>query len=126
MSELVNACRALPNFDTLQVVHFSLTTPPPTRLCWPEQCGGLGCYTEQQKQVLREHIQSVKDVAVNWLKEPETGCQHGEGRRKATLRVIELNSVLTDTPRRPKHGASPIFHLGSVKVEEYGVDSNCP
>ena len=127
--ELVNACKTLPDFDTFQIVHFSITTPPPTRLCWPWQCGGLGSYTEEQKQVLRELIQTVKDVAIDCLKELETGCQQGEGRTKTTLRIIELNSVLTDTPRRLSHGASPIFHLSSVKVEEYGVeglDSNCP
>jgi len=145
MLELVNACRALPNFDTLQIVHFSLSTPPPTRECWPWQCGGLASYTEGQKQALREQIQRVKDLAIDCLKEPEKGCQEGGRKktalrermrgvkdrmvacpkptmgRKTTLRVIELSSVLTDTPRRPKYGASPIFHLGSVKVEEYEV-----
>jgi len=147
-------CKTLPNFDTLQIVHFSLTTPPPTCLCWPWQCGGLGSYTEPQKQVLREQIRCVKELAIDCLKELEAGCQQGEGRKKTalrerimgvndrvvvrskpemgrrrtTLRIIELNSVLTDTPRHLKYGASPIFHLGSVKVEEYDVEglaSNC-
>jgi len=128
MIELVNACKTLPSFDTLQIVHFSFTTAPPTRV-W--EGGGLESYTEQQKQVLREQIQGAKDSAIDCLKELETECQQVEGKKKTTLRVIELSSVFTSTRRHPGYVAtSPIFHLGSVKVEDYDVEgfdsTNCP
>jgi len=146
--ELVNACNALPNFDTLQIVHFSLTTPPPISRCG--QCDGPVSYTEQQKQVLRDQVQGVKDLAVDCLRKPETRHQEGEGRKKMvlrkrgvggvryrtadcpkpktgrkkiTLRVIELDSVLA-LPS-PRAGIPLRFSLGSVRVEEYDVGFDC-
>ena len=106
---------------------------------------GLGPYTEQQKQTLREEMQCVKDWTIDCLKEPETGCREGEGRegavlseqmrcakdwvtsclnpergsKKTTLRVIKLNSALS-LPR-PRPGYPTRFHLDSVKAEEYKV-----
>lgn len=130
--ELVNTCNSLPNFDTLQIVHFSPTKPPPTSPCW--RCNGPGPYAERQKQVLRDRVQGVKDWAIDCLKKPGTRYQEGEGR-KATLRVIELSSVLTlprsSTSFLPRSGCKvPFrFNLGSVKVEEHDVwrfDSNGP
>ena len=59
----------------------------------------------------------MKDWAIDWFTGPETGRQEGGGRQKATLRFIELSSVLAD--RWPDDGIPPRFHLGSVKVEEY-------
>ena len=61
--ELVSACKALLNFNTLQIVHF------------------FG------PKVL---VEGVKDLTVHCLKTPEMGCQEGEGRKKTTLRVIGL------------------------------------
>ena len=82
----------------------------------------------------------MKDWAIDCLKEPEKACQAGEGRKKTalrewmwgvkdrkstigrmktTLRVIELIPAPTKTSRYPRY--SPDFHLGSVKVMEYGV-----
>lgn len=143
--ELVNACKALPNFDTLQIVHFSLTTPPPISRCGG--CDGPGPYTEQEKQTLRDQVQGVKDLAVDCLRKPEKGdgrkkavpkkkqvrgtrCRTVDcpkpktGRKEIKLRVIELSSVLS-LPS-PRAGIPLRFNLGSVKVEEYdvGFDSN--
>lgn len=144
--ELVNACKALPSFDTLQIVHFSLTTPPPISRCG--RCDGPGPYTEQQKQVLRKQVQSVKDLAVDCLRKPEPSDQEEEGRKKGVvkmqirgiryrtidcpkpktgrkmikLRVIELNSVLS-LPS-PRTGIPLRFNLGSVKIDEYDVGSD--
>jgi len=151
--ELVKACKGLPNFDTLQIVYFTLTPPPPTHWCRPWWSSGPGYYSEQREQSLREEIQGVKDWTIDCLKEPETGCQEGEGREKVvlreqmkrvkdrvafrpkskrrrektTLRVIELISALT-LPL-PERGSPMWFHLDFVKVEEYEVwasDSNLP
>jgi len=102
-SELVNACKALPDFDTLQITHFPFIAPLPECLC--------GCrdvsYTEIQESLVG--VKAVKDSVIDCLR-LKAGCQEGEGRKKITLRIIELGS----------ERGSP-FCLSSVKVEEYGV-----
>jgi hypothetical protein len=98
-SELVNACKALPDFDTFQIVH---------------GCGlDYGGEEPQVNRLRREYMKQVdgaRDAAIRCLKEPETGCREGEGRRKTALRVIGLVS-----------GPSQSFYMESVKVEEYEV-----
>jgi hypothetical protein len=97
---LVNACRALPYFDTLQIVHGYRPTYEETDLS-----------VRRRRQVLREHVDSAKDVAINCLKELDTGGLEGEGRKKTTVRVVEL---VAGSPY-------PNFHLNYVRVEEYEV-----
>jgi hypothetical protein len=99
-SELVSACKALPYLDTFQIVY-----------------GYRPMYREadvsvrRRRQVLREHVDSAKDLAISCLKALETGYQEGEGRKKTTVRVIEL------VARSPY----PNFHLDYVRVEECEV-----
>jgi len=91
--ELLGASKALPDFDTLQIVHFLPNTPSPGYMDWWLRNNGL-LPTEQRKQTLREHVRGVKgvkDLAIDCLKRPKTGCQKGGGRKKTTLRVIELS-----------------------------------
>jgi hypothetical protein len=78
-SELVNACKALPDFDTFQIVHGC-------GLAYVE----VGPGEEQRRWVLRENVDGAKDLAINCLKEPETGYREGVGMKKTTVRVIEL------------------------------------
>jgi hypothetical protein len=78
ISELVSACKALPDFDTLQIVHFLGTPLSPSS-------------TEQWEQELTGQ---VKDW-IDHLKKPRTRCREGEGRKKTTLRVIELSPDLS-------------------------------
>ena len=137
--KVVDACTKLPNFDTLQIVHFSLATPPPIRQCW--LCGDPGTYTEEQKQVLRNRVRGAMDLAIDCLKKPKVGYQEGvgrektalkeqrkgvkdraadglksdTGRKKITVRVIELSSVFG--PPSPQTGLPSRSSLGSVKVE---------
>jgi len=111
-SELVNACKLLPDFDTLQIAHFPFVTLFPKCPCGWFLCGGPTIETRepwagQQRQI--SGMKAVKDSVMDCLK-PKAGCQEGEGRKKTMLRIIELGSE-----RR-----SPFF-LGSVKVEEYEV-----
>jgi hypothetical protein len=98
-SELVNACKALPDFDTLQIAHV---------------CGLTFCATgpsvRQGRRELKEHVGCAKDSAISCLRELETGCQEREGRRKITVRAIELVAGST----------YPAF-LDSVRVGEYEV-----
>ena len=109
MSELVVACKALPNFDALQVVRGTII--PPRRACW---CGWGGCVSrmnssEQQERALRKQTEDMKDWAIDCLKKPETECQEGEERerKKTTLRVFTFG------PGHPCHS--------SGKVEVYEV-----
>jgi len=110
MSELINACKALPYFDTLQIVHFPFGTPSLRRVDKWEEADNSS--VERRKQALREQVNGVKDWAIVCLK-AKTGRQpeEGGGRKKTTLRVIELNLC----------GSNQKFCLGSAKVEECEV-----
>jgi len=156
ISELIDACKALPDFGTLQIVHLALDKPPPRCWCGRTGCGRLGPYTEERKWELREEMEGMKDWAIECLKRPKTGegrkemtlmeqikgvrdwaadylkkqrterCKEEE-RKGITLRVIELSSVFT----LPKFGDAnpPTPHLGCVKVKEcgvWGIESNGP
>ena len=62
ISELLVACEALPDFDTLQILHIP---SPSYRVCW---CGLRGCdnlilHTKQWEQSRREQAGRVKDFA---------------------------------------------------------------
>jgi len=91
--EVLGACKTLPDFDTLQIVHFLPDTPSPGYVDWWLRNNGL-LPTQQRKQALREQLQGVKgvkDLAVDCLKQPKTRCQMRGGRKNTTLRVIELS-----------------------------------
>jgi len=109
MIELVNACKALPCFDTFQIVHFPHGSPPLRRADWSEETNILSSL-EQQKRALREQVNNMKDWAIDCFK-VDMGCQEGEGRKKTTLRVIELNAS----------GTILKFCLDSANVEECEV-----
>ena len=100
MSELVIACRALPDFDTLQILYFPTIAPYP--ICW---CGNHGPPTEQWDQASREQSEVMKDLAIATLKVPGAECQEGERRKRTTVRLIELTQA----------------HPGYVIVEECEV-----
>jgi len=100
---LVNVCKELPDFDTIQIVYFI----PGNAFMYFGDRTVLPC-SEAQKQALREWVKGVTDLAIDCLKNPGTGSREWEGR-KTTVRVIELS---LDYPMR---------HLGPAKVEEYEV-----
>jgi len=128
MLELINGCRTLKDFSTLQIVHHSLTTLPTTCWCGFEGCGKLGPYSEERKQALREQMKDIEGWTIDCLKRPRTGRYEGGERKETMLRVIELSSVFDQFPRYGG-GAVPRSYLGSVKVKEYevwGVDSKGP
>ena len=76
--ELVNVCKALPDFGTLWIVHFFVQSPYP--LLPPvdggARAGGL-LVLEQHRQVRREQVRSIRDLAIDCLNGSETGCQGG-------------------------------------------------
>jgi hypothetical protein len=100
MSELMNVCKALPDFDTLQIVHGFGRLHNDTDLS-----------IRQRQQALREHVGCVKELAINCLEEREIGFREREGRRKTAVRVVELTTS----------GPYPKFHLNCVRVEECEV-----
>ena len=108
--ELVDACKVLPDFDTLQIVLYA-----PSSHRGVEVLSGSNSLTsvEQSKRVSEEQVDIVKDWAMECLKRAKPGCQGGDGRKKATLRVIMLS------PYRP--AARFYVNFAGVKVEEYEV-----
>ena len=105
--ELVNACRALPDLDTLQIVHFLLDKP--LLVCGYTRASLAA--TDKQEQALREQVRGVKDLVIGSLKNAKAGRQEGEGRKNVLVRVIELSPYL------PLAG----YHLNSVKAEVFEV-----
>ena len=102
--ELVNACKALPDFDVFQIVHFPLPDLTPS---WEHMTpSGPG----ELFHKLRNDLGSGKDLVIDCLKESEAGCRKEEGKKKTTVRVIEL-----------VEGPPSNFYLDSVKVEVYEV-----
>ena len=103
--DLVGACKALPDFDTLQIVRFPAIPPPLVCSCVWSVCN---CRLPSTRQ-LENQMKELEEWAMDCLKKPRPGCQEGEGR-KTTLRVIKF---------RPGRR--------SVKVEErevQGLDSS--
>ena len=105
ISELVAACKSLPDFGTFQIVRFPIISPP--LVCW---CGrGELCHSHRPspgdwEEALEKQTEDLGEWAINCLKEPETECREGEGRKRVTLRTIEFGPGCR-----------------SVKVEEHGV-----
>ena len=104
ISELVVACKALPDFDTLQMVY---TAAIPYNLVCP--CGWGGCgsrmdSTEQEEQILRKQTEDMKNWAIGCLTKPETGCREGEERerKRTTLKVFMFS------PGRPCHSSATV------------------
>ena len=104
MLELANTCKALPDFDTFQIVLFSL--PVVDEISEYERTHDPAPLFYN----LRSGLGSGKDLVINCLKEPETGRREGEGKKKTTVRVIELVEKFP-----------PILRPGSAKVGEYEV-----
>ena len=102
MLELANTCKALPDFDTFQIIHVPLPVLRPELYMDYEMTRNpaLSFYE------LREELGSGKELVMNCLKKPETKCREGEGRKKTMVRVVELAEG---------------HHPASTKVEEYEV-----
>jgi len=100
--QLINVCKTLSDFDTIQIVYFL-----PGGVLFQRR-HAIPLSSEQASQILREQVKVVTDLAIDCLKEPGTRCRQGEGR-KIMVRVIELS---------PDH---PRLHLGPAKVEEHEV-----
>ena len=68
-----------------------------------------GCvlHVGQREQSLREEAKDTKDFVIDRLRRSKTGCPEGEGRKRATVRVVK--PVPASLPRD--------YHPNSVEVE---------
>ena len=106
--ELVDACGALPDLDTLQIVYFLLIAP--IRICGFARVPYDNLpTTEELKQVRRWQMRDVGDLVIDCLREARAGRLEGGGRKQNTMRLIELNPCLP-------YAGHP---LASVRVEEF-------
>ena len=85
ISELVGACKALPDFDTLQTVRFPII--PSYLVCW---CGRAECDCNWKLESKRQ-TKDLDKWVIDCLKESNMGCREGEGKR-TMLRVIKFGS----------------------------------
>ena len=95
ISELIVACKALPDFDTLQIIHYPVFRPVLTCWCGRDRCGSHWPSSGQWQwePALEKHAKDLGAWAIDCLKKPKTGCCAGEGRKKTTkLRVIKFCS----------------------------------
>ena len=111
ISELVAVCEALPDFDTLQILH--VPAFPPYPVCW---CGLRGCnnrilHEKQWEQSRREQVRGMKDFAIDRLKTLKSGRHKGEGRKRTMVRIVRLSAALPHSDYCPD----------PVEVEEYEV-----
>ena len=99
MLKLIDACKALQDFNTLQIVRLPFV--PPYRICY---CDGPCEYfhaalpEERWERMLGEYMKDLEEWAIDCLKRPKTcrskkartGCLEGGGRKGTTLRIIEF------------------------------------
>ena len=119
MLGLIGACKALPDFDTLQIVYAPDSAPPSGHESAQRWVGLLLSRRRGEQVWLRGQVKAMKDWATEYLRRPETGHHKAEGRG-TTLRVIELGPAYPQLPR-PGEDTLATFYLDPVKVEEYVV-----
>lgn len=120
--EIVNACRLLPNFDTVQIVYcFGDPLPRPSRsLFWrnPGYDNTVNTWCER-RIMFEEELQVVKDKVIRALEQNK--CDGGgageEGRDRVMVRVIELLWSFKFNP-----GGSERRSLFSMNIKEHKVD----
>ena len=108
ISDLADACKALQDFDTLQVARFPLIPPPPAQYCWCNEWPDCGCgvypiYIDREERALEKEMRELEEWAIECLRRPKTGCPEVAERRSA-LRSIKFGSSWS-----------------SVEVDEYEV-----
>lgn len=87
--ELIVASKALPDFNTFQIICFPVVLP--VLLCW---CGQGPCDSHDPSFGHWEQIpkEDLEDRVIDHLKKQETGCREGGGiQKRVTLRVIKFS-----------------------------------
>ena len=112
MSRLIDACRALPDFDTLQIVYAPHSIPPSGNEFARDEVELLPSRRQQQQVLLGEQVKTMKDWVTEYLKRSKVGHHEAEGRG-TTLSIIELGPVY---PQLPWSGEETLTRK-PVKVE---------
>ena len=102
ISELVVACEALPDFNTLQILHVPALAPSPY---WYglRISDNNKLHEELWEQSRMEQARGMKDFAIDCLKTLKSRRHEGEGRKRTVVRMVRVGPILP------------------VKVEEYEV-----
>ena len=96
MLELIVACKALQDFNTLQIVRLPMPGPLLPRCMCDRLDGRCECIyyptiiRHRWGRLLEKHVKDLGQFGMNCLKEPKTGHSEGEGRKRITLRTIEF------------------------------------
>ena len=90
--ELIVACKALEDFNTLQIVR--LPMGPPLSDCWcngPCECGNPSLPVESWERILEKHVKGLGGWAIECLEKVKVGCLEGEGGKRTTVRTVEFS-----------------------------------
>ena len=115
--EIVDACLVLPDLDTLQIVHSFDGLFPflPTLMKYRGHQREGNAWFERE-QTFKAGVKIVKDTAVEALRRKGRWKGGEGGRKRMSVKVVELDWVLGFDPEWSAQRT-----LGSVKVEEYEV-----
>ena len=105
--DIITACKALPDFDTIQIVYFP-REPPDIFRSSDGQWYDVGA--DPVWGFIREKLGHWMDAGVIRSRQSEYGEGEGESGKKTTLRLVELGSDHPDT-----------IIVDSVEVREYEV-----
>lgn len=117
---LIGACKTLPDFDTLQIAYFHGEDFCDVAYGYLPMGDEISPSMYQLQRTLMDRVNAVKELAVDCLKRQERGCHEGEGRKKTTLRVIELGNYLP--PGSNWHCYRHSVMVEKVQEYEWGFD----
>ena len=104
ISELVVACKALPDFDTFQIIRIP-TVQFFCNFCGWGACGSRAYPSEEWKQMVRRETEDIEDWAIDCLKKSEAGCRKRGERKRIALRVFKHN------PGGPCHSSTMVEYV---------------
>ena len=91
MSGLIIACKALQDFNTLQIVRFPMEAPSLDRWCDDSCECGYPNHPIIWEQILEQHVKDLGWWAIECLKKVKAECLEGEERKRITLRTVEFS-----------------------------------
>ena len=91
MLELIVACKALQDFNMLQIVRLPMR-PPPQRCDCNGPCVNFhpNYPVIEWERSMEKHVKGLGEWAVDCLKKQKKGRLKGKGRKRITLRTIEF------------------------------------
>ena len=94
MLKLTVACKALQDFNTLQIVRLPMELPRPRCDCdWDCETLHLSSTTrERWEELLERHVKDLGEWTIECLEKARPECLEGEERRRITLRTVEFSN----------------------------------